>query len=76
MAIGKEVSANKKTYMAGADGVLVELVPIADDGTGEGPKKLDAETMAAMNGIDLSTLNEAQLAAFMTAVDNYNALIP
>ena len=76
MALSKEVIANGKQYMAGADGILIEIAPAVDAATGDGPKKLDAETMAAMNGIDLSTLNEAQLEAFMTAVDNYNALIP
>lgn len=76
MAISKEVTANKKQYMAGPDGILVEIIPEVPTDASGAPKKLDAETMAAMNGIDLSTLNPDQLAAFMTAVDNYNALIP
>lgn len=72
MVTGKQVEANGKVYMAGADGILIEIVPEGDTTIPAG--KLDAETMAKMNGIDLSTLNEEQLAAFMEAVEAYNAL--
>ena len=74
LAINKQVESNGKQFMAGLDGVLTEIVPIAEGDVPSG--KLDAQTMAAMNGIDLSTLNEAQLKAFMDAVDAYNAMIP
>lgn len=74
LAINKQVESNGKQFMSGLDGVLTEIVPIAEGDVPSG--KLDAQTMAAMNGIDLSTLNEAQLKAFMDAVDAYNAMIP
>ncbi len=74
LAINKQVESNGKQFMAGADGVLTEIVPVEPGDIPSG--KLDAETMAQMNGIDLSTLNEAQLKAFMDAVDAYNAMIP
>ena len=73
LAINKQVKVGKKTYMAGADGVLTEVAATTDAQAGI---KLSAEEMAEMNGIDLSTLNEDQLAAFQQAVDAYNALIP
>lgn len=69
LVTNKQVEANGKQYMAGADGILAEIPKVSK--SGKKVTQADIEAYAAANGVDLATLNPEIHDAYIQAVTEF-----